>query len=334
MTSQEHTKNTQKIAIQIITIFVGVLLLVAKFFAYWTTHSNAILTDALESIINVVAGGFGLYSLILASKPKDVDHPYGHGKIEFISASIEGSLICFAGITIVVKSIFNMFIPSEIQKLDIGIYIITISGLINFIIGFLAERRGRKTDSLTLVASGKHLKTDAYTTIGILLGLVLIKITRVNFLDNIIAVIAGIWIILNGIQILKESVAGIMDEADFDLLNKIIASLNEQREMNWIDVHNMRTIKYGDKLHVDCHVTLPYYFTIEEAHAEIEKIERCITNLLENSLESFIHVDACIPVFSCKICQKDDCSKRAFPMKEKLTWTLENVVQNKKHGKP
>lgn len=333
MLEQERIKNKQKIAIQLIALFVGIVLLVAKFFAYLVTNSNSILTDALESIINVVAGGFGLYSLIIASKPKDEDHPYGHGKIEFISASIEGSLICFAGFTIVFKSIFNMFVPSKIEQLDIGIIIISISGIINFMIGFLAERRGRKTDSLTLVASGKHLKTDAYTTIGILVGLILIKITNIGFLDNIVAALAGAWIIYNGILILKESVAGIMDEADFDLLNKIIETLNQQRASNWIDIHNMRTIKYGDKLHVDCHATLPYYFTIEEAHEEIEKIEACITNVLENSLESFIHVDACMPEFSCKICQKTDCIKRQFPMKEKLTWTLKNVVQNKKHGK-
>ena len=326
-------KKNSKIRIQFVVLSVGILLMGGKFIAYLITHSNAILTDALESIINVVAGGFGLYSLILASKPKDEDHPYGHGKIEFISASIEGVLIILAGIAIIFKSSYNLFFPSFVHKIDIGIWIIGISGVINFIIGQIAEIKGKKSDSITLIASGKHLKSDAYTTIGILIGLVLIYFTKIIWIDNIVAIACGIWIIYSGYKILKESVGGIMDEADFALLEKITANLEKHRKPNWIDIHNLRTIKYGDKLHIDCHVTLPFYFSVKEGHNEIDEMEQLIDQVFEKKVEIFIHVDPCNPEFSCSVCLKSACNERKIPFDKKIIWNLENTMQNSKHGK-
>jgi cation diffusion facilitator family transporter len=328
------SKNiNSKIRIQSLVLIIGILLMFGKFIAYLITHSNAILTDALESIINVVAGSFGLYSLFLASKPKDDDHPYGHGKIEFISASIEGILIVLAGLAIIGKSTFNLFCPSEIHKIDIGIWIIGISGAINFIIGEIAEIKGKNSDSITLVASGKHLKSDAYTTIGILFGLLLIYFTKIIWIDNIVAIACGIWIIYSGYKILKESVGGIMDEADFTLLEKISANLEKHRKPNWIDIHNLRTIKYGDKLHIDCHVTLPFYFSVKDGHNEIDKMEQLIDQVFEKKVEIFIHVDPCNPDFSCSICLKSDCNERKIAFDKKIKWNLENTMQNSKHGK-
>lgn len=326
-------KINSKIKIQFLVLSIGVLLMLGKFIAYLITHSNAILTDALESIINIIAGGFGLYSLILASKPKDEDHPYGHGKIEFISASIEGVLIILAGIAIITKSTFNLFFPGEVHKLDIGIWIIAISGAINYIIGHLAEKKGETSHSITLVASGKHLKSDAYTTIGILMGLLLIFFTKIIWIDNVVAIVGGNWIIYSGYKILKESVGGIMDEADFNLLDKITTNLEKNRKPNWIDIHNLRTIKYGDKLHIDCHATLPYYFTVLEGHGEIDLIEKLIDQVFEKKVEIFIHIDPCNPDYSCAICLKTDCNLRKLSFEKKIPWNLENTMQNSKHGK-
>lgn len=328
-----NSKKDNKISIQALVLAVGFILMMAKFIAYLTTNSNAILTDALESIINVVAGVFGLYSLILASKPKDEDHPYGHGKIEFISASIEGALIIVAGFLIIGKSIYGFIFPSSISKIDIGIWIVAISGSINYFFGFIAERKGIKTNSFTLIASGKHLKSDAYTTICILFGLLLIYFTKIMWIDNIVAILGGIWIAYTGYKILKTSVGGIMDEADFELLNKITTNLEQNRKPNWIDIHNLRSIKYGDKLHIDCHATLPYYFSVEQGHKEIDEIENLIDQVFEKKVEIFIHVDPCSPLFSCKICLKKDCLQRQIPFEKKMEWTLANTMQNSKHGK-
>jgi cation diffusion facilitator family transporter len=322
--------STNKILIQTYTLIIGILLLTAKFVAYAITNSNGILTDALESIINVIAGGFGLYSLFVAAKPNDEDHPYGHGKIEFISASIEGSLIFGAGIIMIVKSIYNFFYPIEIVKLDLGIILILITGVVNFIMGYVAQRNGQEKSSMTLIASGQHLKTDAYTSLALLMGLLVMYMTEMYWLDNVIAIAMGTFIIISGYRILQQSVAGIMDKADFIMLQKVVDHLNQKRSSNWVDLHNLRIIKYGERIHIDCHTTIPWYFNAREVHDELKLVEEAIKDAIPNNLESFIHADPCLPE-SCKSCIKSDCTVRQHEFIHKIDWTLDNVMRNQKH---
>lgn len=328
--AQQPPNNKEKIGVQTFALTIGMLVLIIKFFAFYKTNSNAILTDALESIINIVAGGFGLYSLYLAAKPNDEDHPYGHGKIEFISASIEGSLIFAAGTVMIVKSIYNLFKPIEISSLDIGLLLVVISGIVNFGLGHFAQKSGKKNSSLTLIASGEHLKTDAYTSLGLLIGLGIIYLTKIYWLDNVITILLGFFIIYSGVKILKKSVAGIMDEADFALLEKVVIHLNENRKENWIDIHNLRIIKFGDKIHIDCHTTIPWYFNANEVHDELKLVEENIKDIIPNNLETFIHADPCLPK-SCKSCFKSNCKVRQSPFERRIEWTLENVMKNEKH---
>ena len=245
--AKQIPNNREKILIQVLVLSVGIFLMSLKFFAFFKTNSNAILTDALESIINVVAGSFGMYSLYLASKPHDEDHPYGHGKIEFISATIEGGLIAAAGGLMIVKSIYNFFVPSSIGHLDVGLVLVFFAGMVNYIIGHIAVKNGEKNSSLTLIASGEHLKSDAYSSIGLIVGLGFILLSDLPWLDNVVAILMGVLIIFSGYKILKKSVAGIMDEADFALLEKVVFHLNENRRDNWIDTHNMRIINLVKK---------------------------------------------------------------------------------------
>ncbi|MFI5172529.1 MAG: cation diffusion facilitator family transporter [Chitinophagales bacterium] len=325
---------SKNIQLQKLVVAIAFILLLIKFAAYLVTGSNAILTDALESIVNVAAGAFGLYSLILASKPKDADHPYGHGKIEFISASIEGSMILITGVIIVGKSIYNLFYPQQIQNIDIGILLIAVAGTVNFILGWSLEKRGKAADSLTLIAGGKHLQSDGLSTAGLLAGLILLYIFQYSWIDGAVAIALGIYIIFQGYKIVRRSVAGIMDEADKILLNSIIATLNENRQPNWMDLHNMRVIKYGANLHFDCHLTVPYYFSVKEGHDELDKMEKLIHQHHSNSDELFVHVDACVPPHMCKICIKQDCNVRMADFENKIEWDMENVLRNKKHGLP
>lgn len=325
------TKSLSNFRLQLVILSIGGVLMAAKFAAYFITHSNTILTDALESIVNIAAGGLGVYSLYLAAKPRDKEHPYGHGKVEFLSASVEGTLIVATGLMMVVKSIQNFFMPSQLSNLDIGLYITSGAGLINFLLGWRLESQGKRNNSMTLIASGKHLKSDAYTTIGILAGLLVIVITGLLWLDNFVAALLGVFIGYTGIKILRQSVAGIMDEADNDLLIGVIEVLNKARNPNWIDIHNMRIIKYGSQLHIDCHITLPWYFTIAEAHEEIAAIDSLINQHYPQGVEFFIHTDECIEQ-SCSICSKTDCKVRKQPHEARLEWDLHNVMQNQKHG--
>jgi cation diffusion facilitator family transporter len=328
--SSKGVSNNEKIRVQAFIFGTGILLMALKFAAYLLTGSNAILSDALESIVNIVAGGFGLYSLILAAKPKDEDHPYGHGKIEFVSATIEGSLIIIAGGLIIYKATMAFFNPKPLEQLGFGILLIAISGIVNMLMGILAIRKGKKGSSLTLEASGQHLLSDTYSTGGILLGLLLLYFTGEAWIDSVVAIIMGIVIIINGTRIIKKSMAGIMDEADFQLVEEVVQKLDAVRKPSWIDVHNFRVIKYGEGLHFDCHMTLPWYYTLQEAHDEMKALENVINEAVENSVESFIHTDPCMP-FSCEICSMPNCKERQKPQQQRVDWTLANVMFNSKH---
>lgn len=324
-------KNNENIRLQIIVVIVGVALLLAKFIAFIVTNSNAILTDALESIINVIAGAFSLYSLILSSQPKDLNHPYGHGKIEFVAATLEGSLILVAGGAIIAKSIYNLFHPNTLHQLDIGIALIAASGVINYIVGVVISKRGINNNSLVLEAGGKHLKTDAYSTAGILIGLLLIYITGLIWLDSLVAVIFGIIIGFTGYKILRSAIAGIMDEADYVLLKKIVDVLNQNRRENWIDIHNLRVIKYGSTLHIDCHLTVPWYLNVQAAHDEVEAVGKLVRDKIDPDIELFIHTDPCVES-SCFICEKHDCDVRQHPYQKRLVWDFDKVIADSKHS--
>ena len=306
------------------------VLLIVKFTAYYITHSVAILTDALESIVNVIAGFIGLYSLYVSAKPKDIDHPYGHGKAEFVSAAVEGTLIFSAGAIIIYNAIKNIFLPQTLEKIDLGIYLVGATAIINWILGFFSLQQGKKNNSLALIASGRHLQTDTYSTVGIIVGLVLISITGRTWIDSAVAIGFGFFIIYTGYKIIRRSLAGIMDEADMVLLKHMVDILNENRRDAWVDLHNLRVIKYGNILHVDGHLTVPWYFNINQAHEEIDELAGLIRKDFGESLELFVHTDGCL-YFQCPICDKKACPVRQHPFQKEILWTVENILQNKKH---
>lgn len=322
--------SKQNIRIQRWVAIISIALLAIKLLAYYLTHSVAVLTDALEGIVNVVAGFFGLYSLTLSAKPRDRDHPYGHGKIEFISAAIEGIMIGIAGVLIIIEAANGLINPQQIHQLDVGIILISFTGILNFIAGAICVRTGRKNNSLALEAGGKHLQSDSYTTVGILIGLVLIYVTKIIWLDSAVAIVFSLFIIYTGVKIIRESLAGIMDERDNALLKRMIDVIDANRSKNWMDLHNLRIIKYGSVLHIDCHLTVPWYLNVHEAHSEIDKLGQIIKQEFGDAIEFFVHSDGCLPI-SCPICIKNDCPVRQHPFERKLKWTVQNVEQNEKH---
>ncbi|HRH64697.1 MAG TPA: cation diffusion facilitator family transporter [Bacteroidia bacterium] len=324
------TTARQNFAFQKIVATVSVALFAVKLGAWYITNSVSILTDALESTINVVSGFIGLYSLYLSARPKDENHPYGHGKVEFVSAAIEGTLISVAGLIIIYEAINNLQHPHVIGKLDYGIYLVSFTALINFTVGFYAIRKGRQNNSLALIASGKHLQSDTYSTVGIIIGLILIYFTRLSWLDSAVALLFAFFIIFTGYKIIRTSLAGIMDEADTELLKKVVITFQQNRRENWIDLHNLRIIKYGGMLHLDCHMTVPWFLNVHEAHDEIDRLEKLVREHFGESVELFVHTDGCLE-FSCKICMKQDCSVRKHPFVKPVEWTVENISTNSKH---
>ncbi|WP_181304035.1 cation diffusion facilitator family transporter [Rufibacter sp. XAAS-G3-1] len=329
MTSTSSAVNS--IRIMALMLVVALVLLSVKFGAYFLTNSNAILTDALESIINFVTGGVALYSVFLAAKPKDKDHPYGHGKIEFISSGLEGTLITVAGIAIICKSVYNLLYPQPIQKMDVGILLTLVAGVVNYVAGKYLIRRGTQHHSLTIIANGKHLLSDAYSSLGLVIGLGCIYFTQILWMDSVVAVIFGSFITYTGYGIMRNSISGVMDEADHELMERIITVLNQRRRENWIDLHNMRVIKYGSQLHIDSHLTLPWYFNLVEAHKEVELLQEMITEEMGDVVELFVHLDPCLPPLSCRLCTKSDCHVREHEFVGRVEWSLANVGADKKH---
>ncbi|MEO5967146.1 MAG: cation diffusion facilitator family transporter, partial [Ferruginibacter sp.] len=232
---------------------------------------------------------------------------------------------------IIYKSVINFNGHSNLQKLDYALIIIGFTGVINWIAGTVCVRTGKKNNSLVLIASGKHLKSDTLTTLGIFVGLLLMLIFKYPWIDSSVAVIFASIIIFTGIKIIRSSVAGIMDETDILLLGKIVQTLNSQRKDNWMDIHNLRIIKYGATLHLDCHLTVPWYFNVNEAHTEVESLTTLMRENYGESVEMFIHSDGCLNS-SCRICLKKDCPVRQHSLERKIDWTIKNISNNSKHN--
>jgi cation diffusion facilitator family transporter len=320
----------QNYSIQKKIVALTVCLFLIKIAAWYMTHSIAILTDALEYTINVISGFVGLYSLYLSAQPRDNNHPYGHGKAEFLSAAIEGTLMVVSSFLIIYEAIDNLVHPHTISKLDAGIFLIAFTAILNYLAGAYALKQGTKNSSLALVATGKHLQSDTYATIGITGGLILMYFTHYTWLDSLVALIFAGIIILSGYQILRSSIAGIMDEADDKLLDEIVALLQTSRSVNWIDLHNLRIIKYGGTLHLDCHITVPWYLNVNEAHAEVDALEELVKSNFGQSVELFVHTDGCHD-FSCKICSIADCKVRQSAFEKRIDWNIANISTNSKH---
>jgi cation diffusion facilitator family transporter len=320
------------IKVQRLIAILSVVLFIAKLIAWYLTHSVSILTDALESTVNVVTGFIGLYAVGVASRPRDSNHPYGHGKVEFISAAIEGSLIFLAGLMIIYEAIDQLIYPKPLQDLGYGIIITAAAGVVNFIAGTYAIREGKKHKSLTIEAAGKHIRVDAYSTFAIILGLGLLLLTDWQWLDSAVALVFAAIIIVTGYKVVRQSISGIMDEADENLLGQVISFLQQNRRPQWIDMHNMRVIQYGNVMHVDAHMTLPWYYRVADGEKEIHILEDMIGEHFGNKIEIFVHIDACAP-YSCKLCALADCPVRQEAYKEQLVWSSENVWVDSKHGK-
>lgn len=309
---------------------IGIALFIAKLIAWHLTNSDAVFSDAMESIVNIIAAFMGLYSLYLAAKPKDREHPYGHGKVEFVTSGIEGALIIFAGVIIIVQSVNSLLEGNIPQKLDWGILIIAVTAGINFLIGYISYKKGVKENSLVLQSSGKHLQSDTFTTLGVVLSLVLVYFTKIYWIDGLVALLFGGYIMFVGYKIIRKALSGIMDEADLDMLSRLSSFLNDNRKPEWIDIHNMRIQQHGSGLHIDAHLTIPWYFELRKAHNSMEELYKLIGENTDREIEFNFHLDDCKPL-SCEICQLFECPVRERPFVKKIGWNYKNIAQENKH---
>lgn len=316
-----------------VSLGLSIVLLLLKLFAYYLTTSTAILTDALESIVNVAASGFALYSIYYANLPRDLNHPYGHGKIEFLSSGFEGALIISAGLFTIYQAIHSFYAPSQLTNLSWGLLLVAFTTAANAAIGWILLRVGRQTDSMALIADGRHLLTDSISSIVVLVGVGLVWATGYVWLDSALSLVLSVIIIYNGVAITRQSVARLMDETDTRTLDRIVTVLKAHKQPTWIDVHNLRVQKYGADLHIDAHLTMPYYWTLTQTHDEIRRFERTLQAGFQSEVEIFVHADPCLKE-CCHYCRVADCPVRAFPFVQDVEWTSENLPINQKHFVP
>ena len=329
------TPTQTKYRLGLLSLVVSIGLVAVKFYAYHLTRSQAVLTDALESIINVATSGFALYSLYLASLPKDENHPYGHGKIENLSLGFEGGLIFMAGAFILYSASGSFWHPHPVARPDWGVALLASTAVVNLAVGLLLVRNGKRLKSVALVGDGQHLYIDALTSIVSSGALVLVAATGVLRFDSGAALLLGGFILVNGWRMVRRSVSGLMDETDTAVVAEVIAELQAQRRAPWIDVHNLRVQRYGANLHIDCHMQMPYYFTLDQVHTELHDIEELIRARFAVEVEMFVHADPCT-FAACSLCLMPACPVRQFALRHEVTWTVQNAVKNERHhlGQP
>jgi cation diffusion facilitator family transporter len=324
----EHQNYSDQLAIRkraaIISLFVGFGMFFFKIGAYLITGSAAIFSDAAESIVHVMATSMALYSIILSSRPADDSHPYGHGNVEFFSAGIEGFLIVIAAIVIIYESVTSIIIGPELKQLGIGAIIITIASFVNLILGNYLIRTGKKTNSLTLVADGKHVLTDSITSFGVIIAVILVLVTSINLLDPIIAILVALNILFTGWKLVRESIGGLMNEVKPETLNKLVQKLVSIKKDYWIDIHELRFWQSGDKLFIDFHLILPYYFNIKQSHEEENAIEAELQKDFSQA-DLKLHLDYCIPQL-CNYCNYNKCEVRKSEKNKIFEWNVQKLI--------
>lgn len=304
---------------------VGLLLMGLKFYAWRLTGSSAVFSDALESIINVVASAFAAVSVFVAAKPPDADHPYGHGKIEYFSAGFEGALIVLAAVGIFYSGAQHLLHPRPLPRLGAGLAIVLGSSLVNLGLGVMLVRLGRRTRSITLEADGRHVLTDVATSAGVLAGLAAVALTGWYWLDGLVACGVGLHILYTGFRLIRQSVKGLMDAADAELLEALTGIIAQGRRPAWVDVHKLRAWRAGTAVHVDLHLLLPKDLRLEEAHHEAEHLERLILERLPGAASVLVHMDPCEPE-RCPVCGRRSCAHRAARFQASLPWGVEKLT--------
>ena len=325
---ESTTQSLDNISIKkraaIISLIIGISMFVFKIAAYLITGSAAIFSDAAESIVHVLATLMALYSIILSSRPADDSHPYGHGNVEYFSAGIEGLLITIAAIVIIYEGVVSIIAGPELRQLGIGVIVITIAAIVNLLLGNYLIRIGKKTNSITLIADGKHVLTDSITSFGVIVAVILVIVTDIQILDPIIAILVALNILYTGWKLIRESVGGLMNEIKPETLKMLVDKLISIKKNYWIDIHELRFWQSGEKVFIDFHLILPYYFNIKQTHEE--------ENIIESELQKDfsqadlkIHLDYCIPQL-CKFCAYEECSVRSEKKKESFLWNVNKLI--------
>jgi cation diffusion facilitator family transporter len=310
----------------LVSFTVGSAIMLAKFVAWAATDSAAIFADAAESIVNVVAAAVATYSVAVAARPADAEHPYGHGKAEPLSAAVEGSLIVVAAAAIIVSAVHDIIVGPELRRLGFGIALSGAAGLANLGLALYLVRVGRQSGSEAIEADGMHVMTDVFTTAGALVALGLVKLTGFVLLDPIAALLVAANILWTGSKVIRRALAALLDEADFAALERLAARLREVRRSEWVEIHQLRYRTSGPFAHLDLHLIVPRYLSIEDAHRIGDELEAELLSFAEGTAEAVVHLDPCTPRH-CRACAVEGCPVRSTPLEKPFPFDVESLTK-------
>jgi cation diffusion facilitator family transporter len=319
-------KTHQTISSAWISLFVSIFITGLKFYAFSITHSQAVFSDALESIVNVLTAIVALIVMKFVAEPADERHPYGHGKLEYFSSAFEGGMIAFAALAIAYEAIRSLIQGPTLKEVEMGMLVVVSAAFLNFLLGMHLKVVGRKYNSLALQASSAHVMSDVITTIGVLIGLMLVKVTGWSWLDPVVALLVAAQLIYSGYLIVRQSAGGLIDEIDLSSLGKLVEAINKNRKVGLIDFHNVRIIRSGKFHHVDAHIVVPDFWETKKVHDECHEFEKKVVELYPFDGEFAFHVDPCQQHY-CSICDLADCPIRLRPFSNCRIATVDSVIK-------
>ncbi|MGB5872755.1 MAG: cation diffusion facilitator family transporter [Bacteroidota bacterium] len=286
-----QTERTKQLFAIRLSLAIGLLMLAGKWYAYAITGSSAILSDAAESVVHVLAVLFAAYSMWLSLRPADASHPYGHGKVAYFSVGIEGALIVIAAFYIIYDALRKLFGPIVLSNLDTGIYIVVGALVVNLFLGGYLLWRGKKSHSLILVANAKHVLTDSWTSFGVVLGLALALWTGWLPFDPLVAIVVALNIVWSGGKLVRQSVGGLMDEGDPELELLIRRTLDTETANRNLRYHELRYRHGGTGLWVEFHLLFPGSTPLERAHRDATEIEMVLTKAVPTAARIVSHLE-------------------------------------------
>ncbi len=308
-----------------LSFVISLILMAVKFWGYHLTSSEAIFSDATESIVNVIAAALAIVVILIASKPADQDHPYGHGKVEFFSAAFEGGLITLAALLICVLSIRSFLTGPVLTDLGLGLLIIIATGLANLCLGLYLYRVGKKHHSIAIMASGKHVMSDFITSAGVAVGLLAVKFTGFKWIDPACALIVGLFLVRTGLKLVRQSVGGLLDEEDRDILKDLLEVLKRDQPEGIIQVHHCRVMRSGNYHHIDAHAVVPEFWDVAEAHAQMDAFAAQVIRSYPYEGELHLHMDPCRRAY-CRFCDVQNCPIRQQPFEAKRQLSIDELT--------
>jgi cation diffusion facilitator family transporter len=326
MTEQalSHSDSKLRFRAAIASLVLGTSIMGLKFYAFTRTGSQGIYSDALESIVNVLTASLALFVVVYASKPVDTDHPYGHGKIEYFSSAFEGGLIFLAAFFIVFEAVKRFLGQHEIMNLQEGLWLAGIAAAANFVLALGLMAVGHRANSIALRASGLHILSDVWTTVGVILGLLGVQATGLVQLDLLAATIVGLYLSWTGWKLMREALGGLLDEEDLPALESLAKVFEANITDGIIQIHHTKIIRSGWFHHIDAHLVVPEFWSVERAHTELSVFEKAVIAQYKYKGEANFHLDPCRRSY-CSVCAYPNCPVRQAPFEKRMPVLLEHL---------